>query len=787
MSAPAWGDVPAEDWDAQSWREDDGLAPRRPAQSILDAERARYFLWAPVCLGAGIAAYFALPREPQLAVAFVPLVIALIMKLLVGRGTIVDAAMTALVIACSGFVIAKLRVETVRAPVLERALRNVTIDGVVTRVEPRAPRGARITLDVASLGDMPVEKRPSVVRVRILRDGLAIAPGDRVRLKATLAPPAKPALPGGFDYARQAWFERVGGVGYTFATPDVEPAGEATTLSSKFTREIEHLRLAIGTRVKAALPGEQGAIATALITGERGGISAATNAAFKNSGLFHILSISGLHMVIMAGAVFFSLRLLLASVPALALRFAIKKWAATAGIFAALGYLAISGGAFATVRSALMIVVIFGAVLLDRPALALRNVALSAFLILVIYPESLFDAGFQMSFAAVTGLVATYEEVRRRMSRRDQPHPVLQVALFFGGIVFSTLIASAAVAPLAAYHFHQSQQYAVLANLAAIPICNLVVMPAALAALVLMPFGLESLALWPMGQGIDAMTWCATFVAKLPGAVGHIPAIPTLAFALMILGGLWLALWQTRWRLLGVAAVLMGVMIAPLMPRPDILVARNGELVAVRGSDGRLSALPAVRSKFELERWLEYDGDGRAAKEAQTSTGFDCDGVGCAARVKTLTVSVARHPAAINDDCARGDILVLTMPRPKQACAKKGHTIDVFDVWRNGTYALYVTPAAEPGSPPGIRVDTVAAHRGERPWAEALPPPKAKLPKPRVASGAGENLPKFAVRPEWLSDSLPRPEIEDDDGVAEPGSERDAADEPESAAPPSDP
>ncbi|MBK9078099.1 MAG: ComEC/Rec2 family competence protein [Hyphomicrobium sp.] len=753
------------------------------AAALVERERVRFFLWSPVALGAGIAAYFALGSEPPLWLAVMPVIAALLVQQVVSRGTLTATAVAALLLAASGFTLAKLRVENVRAPVLEKNMRGVLVTGKVTRVEPRPPRGARLTIAVEQLGNLPDSKRPQTIRVRMLSNGVAVKPGDRVRLTASLAPPAKPAVPGGFDFARTAWFERLGGVGYTFSKPIITPRGEAETLHEWWSRGIESLRQSITARIQAVLPGETGAIASALISGERGGITQATNDAYRGSGLFHILSISGLHMVIMAGAVFYSVRLLLAAIPSIALRFPIKKWAAVAGIIGALGYLSISGGAFATVRSALMIVVIFGAVLLDRPALALRNVALSAFVILVLYPESLFDAGFQMSFAAVTGLVATYEEVRRRMGRRNEPHPVLRVLLFFGGIVFSTVIASVAVAPFAVYHFHQSQQYAVLANLVAIPICNIVVMPAALAALVLMPLGLEALALVPMGLGIDAMSWCANFVAKLPGAVGHLPAIPQLAFVLMVLGGLWLALWQSRLRILGIAFVLGGVSLAPFAPRPDVLIARNGELVALRGADGRLSALPARQSKYELERWLEHDGDARSAKEAQSGTAFSCDGVGCVARVKGAEVAVARHPAAISDDCTAARVVVLNEPRPK-FCDAKGLVIDLFDVWREGTHALYIDNAPTVGEAQGgfikIRVDTVAAHRGERPWAPRWTPSlKTRSAKkdaaqvllqpiigdapPSAPDKPSKGLPKFAGRPEFLTPLPPRPEIEDDE------------------------
>jgi len=756
-----------------------GAAPRASWRAVIaeafDAQRSRFFLWAPVCLGVGIAAYFALPREPGLLAMALPFLLALIIRISLPGGSLPALLATALVLAGLGGLVAKLRVEAVRAPVLTKTLPRVSLTGRLERIEPKATRGERLTILLEKLGELPPDATPRRVRVRTMRNStVPLAVGQRVSTTATLSPPAKPAIPGGFDFARTAWFSAIGGVGYTFSDITPLPPLGAPALRERYVEGIENLRAAINARISAVLAGETGAIAEALITGERGGITEATNQAFKNSGLFHILSISGLHMVIMAGAVFYSLRLLLALAPAVALNFKIKKWAAMGGIAGALAYLAISGGEFATVRSAVMIIIMFVAVLLDRPALALRNVALSALIILFLYPESLFDPGFQMSYAAVTGLIATYEEVRKRFARRSEPHPVLRVAMFFGGIVMSTMVATVAVAPIAAYHFHQSQQYAVLANLLAIPICNFLVMPAALAALVLMPFGLEALGLWPMGVGIALMSWCASLVSALPGSVGHLPAVPTATFALFIIGGLWLAIWEARWRLLGAGLAVTSLALAPFMERPDILVARGGELVAVRGADGALSALPARQSKFELERWLEHDGDARSAADAMRARGFTCDKAGCVTQFHGLTLAASRHPASIGEDCARADIVVLSVPRPRRGCEGTGKVIDFFDVWREGTHAIYV--GAEAGGKPEIRIDTVAAHRGDRPWARQIPPhvPRPTIGRRRHGTGSGDadgerlsgrageaagadtglEVPAFVAQPQWLAPSL---------------------------------
>jgi competence protein ComEC len=556
---------------------------------------------------------------------------------------------------------------------------------------------------------------PYRVRVRTLSEARALEPGDAVRLRSTLSPPPGPALPGDYDFARAAWFQALGAVGYATSPPAIVTSLPEPPLSLQVIAAVARVRQAIGRRVVEALPGQTGAIANALITGERGGISESTNQTFRDSGLFHILSISGLHMVIMAGAVFFCIRLALAAVPAIALRYPIKKWAAGGAMAGALAYLMISGAAFATVRSYIMISIMFLAVMLDRPAVALRNVALAALAILLLWPESLFDPGFQMSFAAVVALVSAYEWLRGRTeeSRRVTMRGALRDALmFFGGIVASTLIAGLAVAPFGIYHFHNTQQFAILANLVAIPICNIVVMPAALATLAAMPFGLEAGPLWVMGWGIEAMAWCAGLVAGLPGAVGRIPAIPTIAFVLMIVGGLWCALWSTRWRMLGVVPIALGLMLAPSGRRPDVLVGRGAGLVAVRMPSGELSALADRGSTFELARWLEHDGDGRTGAEVAKATAFRCDAHGCTSRVKGLLLSVTKSPAAMRDDCAAASIAILKLPRPK-GCNPPGIAIDVDALTAKGAHAIHVDGAR-------ISVQTVADTRGTRPWSAQL-------------------------------------------------------------------
>ena len=380
----------------------------------LESEQDRWFLWLPVLFGAGIALYFALPTEPSLIRATAAVTMALIVRVVWRHGPMSLLVGSALMAVVLGFAVGKLRSDWVAAPVLTAQIGPVEVRGWVELLEPRPAGGHRLTLLVAGIERLQAHERPARVRIRVSEGGSGLKPGDAISVRAMLSGPAGPALPGGYDFARSAWFQGLGGVGFALAPPVADPRlGEAPT-ALRARAAIERLRQAIGARVTTALPGNAGAIANALITGERGGISEATNQAFRDSGLLHILSISGLHMAIMAGAVFLSVRFLLALVPALALRFPIKKWAAAAATLGALGYLLISGASFPTVRSWIMISIMFLAVMLERPALALRNVALAALAILVLFPESLMDVSFQMSFAAVVALVAAYEIVRDR-------------------------------------------------------------------------------------------------------------------------------------------------------------------------------------------------------------------------------------------------------------------------------------------------------------------------------------------------------------------------------------
>lgn len=696
---------------ASPWRALLTPAPVTWLSQQLEAERAGWFYWQPVAFGTGCAIYFASPVEPGLWIIASLALVAVALIALRPSGTLPGAIVAVLALAALGFVAAKLRTEWVRAPVLEERLGPVDVRGFIELVEPKADGGERLTLMPLTIQRLSPDKLPQRIRVSTRENAGSLKPGDYVEFSARLSPPPRSAVPGGYDFARYAWFRGIGAVGYATTPPVRVGTDEPVSARMSLENRLAGLRKAIGDRITAALPGETGAIATALITGERGGISDETNEIYRAAGIYHILSISGLHMAVMGGSVFFALRFVLALWPAVALRYPIKKWAAGGAMLGALAYLLISGATFATVRAFLMITVMFFAILADRQAIALRNVAAAAFILLILFPECVTDPGFHMSFAAVVALVASYEALARRLAppgamRRGS---TMRFALALSGIVLSTVIASAAVAPFAIYHFHQSQHYAVLGNLAAVPVCNLLVMPAALATLLLMPLGLEPLPLTIMGFGIDAMTTAANWVAGLGGAVSYVTAVPGAAILLVVAGGLWLALMSRPWRWAGVFAIAAGIAVAPTAQRPSVLVGNEANLVLVRGPGGVLNGIASSRDDYEVSQWLERDGDGRRAADVTPGASLPCDSQGCVGTVLGKTIAIARHPAALRDDCRQADLLIVAGRAPPY-CPSPAVIIDRAAVEREGTHAVYIDATG------GMRIETVEEARGDRPW-----------------------------------------------------------------------
>ena len=692
------------------------------------AERTRWPLWLPVLLGCGIGLYFALPVEPPLfagwtAASFFALLAWILRAQGQGGRAILAAGGCALALGLS---VAGLRTWWVAAPVLGGEIGPVTVSGQVAEVEARA-KGLRVTLENVTVQRLSPDRTPQTVRVTLMGAQPVFEAGDWLQLRAKLSPPPGPAAPGAFDFQRQSYFRGLGGVGFAFGRSQVmgrAPANGVDRLRYGFQR----LRGQIADRVRAQVPGAAGQVAAALTTGARGAIPENVLVAMRASGLAHLLAISGLHVGLVAGIVFFAVRAGLALMPPVALRYPIKKWAAACAIAGALFYALIAGATVPTQRAFLMVALVLVAVLADRRALSMRSVAWAALAILVFAPEALLGASFQMSFAAVVALIAVYETLRQNDWFKAGDASVFKRAgRYILGVALTTLVAGLATAAFAAFHFNRVADYSLAANVVAVPITALWIMPWAVLAFVLMPLGLEGLALAPMGWGIEGVLAVAKTVASWPGAQRLVPAFPTWGLALFALGGLWAAIWRGRWRLWGVLPAVLGLASFAFMEVPDVLIDATGKLAAVKTPTGgyRVSTLKA--KSFERDVWLRRagldaqegrwpspgNGAGNGAAGGSEAQAIRCDAQGCVYRVRGQTrVAFATAPEALAEDCARARVVVnlSTAAGPRARDCPTATRIALDDLARGGAHALYFTKSGD------VRVETVRETRGDRPW-----------------------------------------------------------------------
>ena len=515
-------------------------------RETLAAERERWLLWLPVGVGAGTAIYFTLELEPPLwlGLAVMALALVLVFAGLRRRPALVLVGLAIGAIGL-GFTGAKYRTLSVDAPVLAARTGPAMVSGQVVKVEPK-PGGPRITLADVAVRRLDADETPRRVRIRLRDSQGRVAPGDWISIAAILMPPPAPSAPGAFDFPRHAFFKGLGAVGFAVGRVRHAEAPEGKGQGS-FALWLSTLRQGIYRRITQSLGGTVGAVAAALMTGIRGAIPEEVMEAMRASGLAHLLAISGLHIGLVTGVLFFAIRGILAALEPIALRFAIKKWAALGALLGAFAYLLVTGATVPTQRAFLMAAMVLSAIMLDRTAISMRLVAWAALIVLLIAPESLLGASFQMSFAAVIALVAGYEAVRVPFGRWRAHGGWWRLPLIYLlGVGLTTIIAGSATTPFVIFHFNRFSAFGLAANLLAVPVTALWIMPWATVAYILMPLGLEGVALAPMGWGIEAVIAIAREVAGWPGSVTLVPAMPVSGIALVAAGGLWLCLWRRR-------------------------------------------------------------------------------------------------------------------------------------------------------------------------------------------------------------------------------------------------
>jgi competence protein ComEC len=705
-----------------------------------DVGPGRLMPWLAVAFGFGIVAYFTAEQEPAPWAAGSFTLVAVTIAVLVRHRPVAFPVALGVAAIAAGFATATIKRAVIAHPVLAAAAWNVELAGFVEMREERA-RSDRVVIRVHRITAARLADKPERVRLSVRR-GTAPAVGSFVELKARLTPPLAPLRPGGYDFARDLYFQQIGASGFVLGRIRTAEPPHQGTLWLRYAAFIDGLREAIDQRIRAVIPGDKGAIASALITGKRDAISPPVNDAMYISSLAHVLSISGYHMAVVAGVVFFALRALFALMPAFANRYPIKKWAAVAAFGAAAFYLLLSGAEVATQRSFIMIAIVLFGVLVDRPALTLRTLTVAAVGVLLLAPEAVVHPSFQMSFAATLALVSGYQQGLPLMNAGAETALGARVALWGGrwlvGMIVVSLLAGFATTIYAAYHFHRLAPYGVIANLLAMPVVSAWVMPMGILGVLALPFGFDGFFWRLMGEGIDWMIVVVLWVANLPGAVGRMAAFGTGPLLLASAGLVVLCILRSPLRLAGAALIVAGSIWAARTPAPDVLVAADGTSFAIRTAAGRLAVVRTGTDTFATREWLAADADARIPKDPTLGEGITCDDAGCIGRLPDgALVAVARTIEAFEEDCRRATLIVTAGDAPPGCAAQ------VVDrrLWRrHGAIALRRVGkgfAATVSRPDGY----------DRPWSPraapggtAAPRPTAPASSPRDATPTADEL-----------------------------------------------
>ena len=710
----------------RSWTDPIGAWLR--AGWLREVEQRRLFPWLAVAFGFGILVFFTGTRgEPLLAAPLaVAAGLAAITPFLAARPIALALVLGALA-AFLGFAAATLRVQRVASPILSRTMiapLTGTIEGLDEREE-----GARLIVRVESFGALEPSTRPTRVRVSY-RQVTILKPGDRISATARLLPPPEAARPGGYDFARDAYFRGHGAVGSLVGRIAVQPPLDTAPWQMRLAAAVDAARNALTRRITDANGGQPGAVAAALVTGKRGLISPETNDILRAAGIYHVVSISGLHMVLAAGVVFWLVRAVLALVPFLALHWPIKKIAAACAMIGVTAYCVFSGWDIAAERALVMTLVMLGAILVDRPALSMRNLALAALIALAREPEGLLGPSFQMSFGAVAGLIACAPLFDGSRYRRDGAGRLARAVGWLlaaiVGTLATTLVAQCATAPFATYHFQTVQPFGIVGNALTLPLVSLAVMPAAVLGILAYPFALDQPVWWVMGLAVRGMLTISSWIAGFGSATHVVPAYGAGALALLACALVMLTLPASSLRWLGLAPAMVGIGLAAHPVRHDLYIDREGAGAAIRDRSGRLTLLGRP-PPFVLEQWLKADGDGRRAADIAPSSDARCDRLGCTLALQNgRTIALTTDKRALPEDCARATILITRREAPPGCAAAlivdraylKVHGATAIRLARDGPV---VTTARQPGervpwraSDPDRQAATTIAPRTDR-------------------------------------------------------------------------
>ena len=607
-------------------------------QLFLDVAQYRpKFEGGVIAFAVGIAAYFAAPFEAPLWASGLAIVIFAGLYLRLNRSMLPFAGgIFCLLILATGFGRAVYHSQAVKAPTLPNYERSYDVTGWIVGIDSSGI-GLRYHIELQDLKGIVPSKMPRAIRVRLAREpDLPLRAGDSLSIRAILKAPPGPAVPNGYDPARRAYFDGLGGFG--FAISKAEKRDDIKLSPSRhITRKITRWRYDLASHIYIAAPRQTAGLQAALMTGVRRYIPPEQTENLRIAGLAHILAISGLHMGLLAGGTYAAVTFILALITPVSRRYDIRKLAAGIGALTATFYLVLSGASVATQRAFIMAIIVFLAVILDRRAISMRSVAVAAFLTLWLHPESLVSVGFQMSFAAVAALVVTYQSWQNYRPIYKARGGGRKFVDFFTSLSVTSFVAGLATGGFAIFHFNRISRYGFIGNLLAMPLFSLAVMPLAVVSFIALPFGLEAVPLQLMGFAISYILRAANWVATWPSAMAHAPSAPGYVLSIFAAGFVAICLGRFKGRITGVALMVICIGIWAQTPRPDLRISEDGR-IAFWLNESQATANRSVlmvdrrrADRYGREQFAQMAGRPDSAWVDYEKSFADCDALGTGA------------------------------------------------------------------------------------------------------------------------------------------------------------
>jgi competence protein ComEC len=687
-------------------------------ENWLDGERDRLPLLVPVGLGAGVAIW-------QMAGdrIFWSLLLAFcasnVFALAIGRERYLGRLLImAAVLILTGYAAIALKSNAFESVPLNRIWIG-EIYGQIESVEDVSARGI-VRLVLKTNGNVGLPRRVRV-NVPVEKYQAEFQSGAIIRTKVRLMPPPGPSLPGGYDFARHAWFQGLGATGSVLGEVQLYSATKGSlSIWQKW-------RSRISDHIHRQMPAGSGPIGAALLVGTRGAISEDDAEALRNSGMAHLLSVSGLHVTAIVGGTFFLMARVLSLYAWFALRFRVPVVAAGVSAIVALGYTLLTGAEVPTIRACITALLILAALASGREALSLRLLAAGACVILLIWPESLAGPSFQLSFSAVATIIIVHESplIRRMIERRDE-----SIWMRGSRFVFSLLLTGLAIelvlAPIALFHFHKSGIYGAIANIIAIPLTTFFIMPLQMLGLLADGAGIGQPFWWAAGQGVLAIRWLAHFVSDAPGAVFARPAMALWAFTAIVTGALWIAIFQRKQRWLGAIPVGVGLAAMVTAPRPDFLLTGDGKHLALVTRSGQMALLRPNAGDYAISTLTENAAAIGEAVSIEDWPVAECSPDICSIALKTgdkfISILATRSGYLVPSmemaaACKRADIVISDRRLP-YSCKPRWLKADRTFLEQSGGIAFYLD---------GMRVETVATQTAHQPWSQLNSQPQKPM------------------------------------------------------------